>query len=100
MLPAKVMNEYAKIGPVAPIVAATSGSTASGDFSQSKAQQDAERASRYRLVIEEGSREGSFVYKTLDRLTGEVIRQLPREQVAELKGQAGYAAGAVIDTSA
>ncbi|WP_339932376.1 hypothetical protein [uncultured Brevundimonas sp.] len=94
------MNNYAKIGAVPPIVVATSGSTANGDFHQSKAQQDAERASRYRLVIEEGSREGSFIYKTLDRLTGEVIRQLPREQIVELKGEDDYAAGAVIDTSA
>ena len=94
------MNSYAKIGSVAPIVVATSGSTASGDFNQSKAQQDAERASRYRLVIEEGSREGSFIYKTLDRLTGEVVRQLPREQVVDMKSQDDYAAGTVIDTSA
>lgn len=94
------MNNNAKIGPVSPVVVvATSGSTASGDFNQSKAQQEAERASRYRLVIEEGSREGSFVYKTLDRLTGEVVRQLPREQVVSMNSQDEYSAGAVIDTS-
>ncbi|WP_339870916.1 hypothetical protein [uncultured Brevundimonas sp.] len=93
------MNNNAKIGPVTPVVVATSGSTASGDFSQNRSQQDAERASRYRLVIEEGSREGSFIYKTLDRVTGEVVRQLPREQVVELTSQDDYVAGAVIDTS-
>lgn len=93
------MNNTAKIGPTLPIVVATSGSTASGDFNQSRAQQDAERASRYRLVIEEGARDGSFIYKTLDRLTGEVVRQLPREQVVEMKGQDDYTAGTVIDTS-
>jgi len=93
------MNNNAKIGPVPPVIVATSGSTASGDFNQSRAQQDAERASRYRLVIEEGSREGSFIYKTLDRMTGEVVRQLPREQVVEMKGQDDYTAGTVIDTS-
>jgi len=94
------MNNYAKIGSVPPIVVATGGSTASDDFSQSRAQQDAERASRYRLVIEEGSRAGSFIYKTLDRMTGEVVRQLPREQVVEMTSENDYAAGAVIDTSA
>lgn len=93
------MNSNAKIGSAPPIVA-ISGSTASGDFSQSRAQQEAERSSRYRLVIEEGARKGSFVYKTLDRMTGEVIRQLPREQVVELNARDDYAAGAVIDTSA
>jgi flagellar protein FlaG len=54
--------------------------------------------SRYRLVIEEGPQGGSFVYKTLDRLTGEVIRQVPREEVLNLAGQSPVR-GAVIDTS-
>lgn len=62
--------------------------------------EEADRASRYRLVIEEGSRSGSFVYKTLDRVTGEVIRQLPREKVVEMSRDEAYGAGAVVDTRA
>lgn len=55
---------------------------------------------RYRLVIEPGTTSGSYVYKTLDRVTGEVVRQLPREEVVRLRDDAGYGAGQVIDTRA
>ena len=61
---------------------------------------EAERAARYRLVIEEGPQSGSFIYKTLDRITGEVVKQLPREQVVDLMQTAQYSAGSVIDTKA
>lgn len=50
-----------------------------------------------RLVIEEDQVSGTFVYKTLDRRTGEIVRQLPREEVVRLKDVAGYAPGDVID---
>ncbi|MBA4805798.1 MAG: hypothetical protein H2038_14195 [Brevundimonas sp.] len=82
------------------MVPAAAGSTASGDFRDSRAQQEADQASRYRLVIEEGPSAGSFIYKTLDRVTGEVVKQLPREQVVELMRTADYSSGSVIDTRA
>lgn len=53
----------------------------------------------YRLVIEE-SGSGSFVYKTLDRETGEVVRQFPREEVLRMMSDETYAAGDVIATEA
>ncbi|HEY9233676.1 MULTISPECIES: hypothetical protein [Phenylobacterium] len=53
-----------------------------------------------RLVIEDRGPHGGFVYKTIDRRTGEVVLQLPREEVLRLREAAGYEAGAVIDTSA
>jgi len=98
------MTNNAKIAPVrvaatSPVVAA-SGSSAGGDRPDSRSAQAAERAARYRLVIEEGPQAGTFIYKTLDRLTGEVVRQLPREQVVDLMRTAEYSSGSVIDTSA
>ena len=54
----------------------------------------------HRLVIEEGSRPGTFVYKTIDRTTGEVIRQLPREDVIRLKDQPSIPTGRVADITA
>ena len=94
------MQNNAKIGAVAaydiPSVSVATG----GDFHDSRAQQEAEQAARYRLVIEEGPRSGSFIYKTMDRVTGEVVKQLPREQVVGLMEDADYNAGAVIDTRA
>ena len=43
---------------------------------------------------------GVFIYKILDRETGEVVRQLPRDEVARIGERSSYAAGAVIDTRA
>ena len=59
-----------------------------------------EPTARYRLVIEKGPAPGPFVYKTLNPETGEVVRQLPREDVARLKDQPEYGPGKVIDTTA
>ncbi|WEK56816.1 MAG: flagellar protein FlaG [Candidatus Brevundimonas phytovorans] len=53
-------------------------------------------AGRYRLTIEEGP--SGFVYKTRDRVTGEVIRQLPREEVVKMSARPGYGAGELIKT--
>lgn len=96
------MNTNARIAAASiPTAVAPVGSApASGGFQDSQARQDAERTARYRLVIEEGPTHGSFIYKTLDSLTGEVIRQLPREEVVRLAGADGYDTGALIDTSA
>ncbi|MFZ5670076.1 MAG: hypothetical protein ACOY4K_11325 [Pseudomonadota bacterium] len=55
------------------------------------------QAADLHLVIEEDGT-GSFIYKTLDRRTGEVIRQLPREEVVRLKDAPGYSPGDVIDS--
>ena len=52
-----------------------------------------------RLVIEDRGPDGGFVYKTIDRRTGEVVLQLPREEVVRMREAAGYEVGAVIDTS-
>lgn len=53
-------------------------------------------AGRYRLTIEEGP--SGFVYKTLDRVTGEVIRQLPREEVVKMRQSPTYGPGELIRT--
>jgi flagellar protein FlaG len=53
-----------------------------------------------RLVIEEDQKAGCFVYKTVDWRTGEVVQQLPREELVRLREATSYAAGAVISTRA
>lgn len=53
-----------------------------------------------RLVIEEDSASGSYVYKTINRRTGEVLQQFPRADVLKLQEETRYAAGTVIDTEA
>jgi len=95
------MQNNAKIGAVAAYdIPSVSVATGGDFFRDSRAQKEAEQAARYRLVIEEGPRAGSFIYKTMDRVTGEVVKQLPREQVVGLMEDADYNAGAVIDTRA
>ncbi|CAN7405982.1 flagellar protein FlaG [Brevundimonas sp. LjRoot202] len=95
------MENNARIDPIgATAVQPAAASDAGGDFHDSRFAQEAERAARYRLVIEEGPHSGSFIYKTLDRITGEVVKQLPREQVVDLMQAVQYSAGSVIDTKA
>ena len=53
-----------------------------------------------RLVIEEDQGSGSFVYKTINRFTGEDVQQVPRAEVLKLRAEADYAPGAVIKTEA
>ncbi|WP_374570051.1 flagellar protein FlaG [Phenylobacterium sp.] len=53
-----------------------------------------------RLVIEENGHTGTFVYKTIDRRTGEVVSQIPREEVLKMQHAEGYESGTVIKTQA
>lgn len=53
-----------------------------------------------RLVIEENPQAGTFVYKTIDRRTGEVVAQVPREEVLRMRESPDYMAGDVIRTEA
>jgi flagellar protein FlaG len=53
-----------------------------------------------RLVIEEDQASGLFIYKTIDRRTGDVVLQLPREEVVKMHEARNYRAGALIKTKA
>ena len=53
-----------------------------------------------RLVIEDDQAAGCFVYKTVDWRTGEVVSQIPREQVLRMREDQTYLSGAVIKTEA
>jgi flagellar protein FlaG len=50
-----------------------------------------------RLVIEQDEVSGFFIYKTVDRRTGETVQSLPREDVLKLRQAAAYDPGAVYD---
>jgi flagellar protein FlaG len=51
-----------------------------------------------RLVIEEDRASGLFIYKTIDRRTGDVVLQLPREEVVRMHEDGAYQAGRLIKT--
>ena len=53
-----------------------------------------------RLVIEEDSASGSYIYKQVNRLTGEVLMQFPRDEILKMHQQIDYEAGSVIRTEA
>lgn len=53
-----------------------------------------------RLIIEEDTAGGAYVYKTVDRHTGEVISQIPREEVLKMRDRTEYEVGDVVKTQA
>jgi flagellar protein FlaG len=53
-----------------------------------------------RLIIEEDLAAESYVYKTINSRTGEVVQQYPREEVLRMREDANYHAGGVIRTKA
>ncbi len=50
-----------------------------------------------RLVIEEDPTSGTYVYKTVDRRTGDVLQQFPRDEVLRFKQAENYGPGEVFD---
>jgi flagellar protein FlaG len=53
-----------------------------------------------RLNIDHDPASGSFVYKFVNPTTGQVIQQIPSEELLKLRAAAEYAAGRVINTKA
>ena len=53
-----------------------------------------------RLIIEGDGEGGGFTYITIDRRTGAVIRQLPREGLLQMGQAPDYAAGKLIKARA
>ena len=50
-----------------------------------------------RLVIEESEDGQGFIYKTLDRRTGEIVQVYPRDEVLKMGEAAEYHPGTVVD---
>jgi flagellar protein FlaG len=94
------METNAKLSLVIPAPAVAPAATPGDEPSVTKASSEVEQAAQYRLVIEEGPTIGSFIYKTMDSATGEIVRQFPREQVIRMAEARKYDAGSVIDTTA
>ena len=51
-----------------------------------------------RLTVDKDPQTGSWVYKAINRYTGEVVSQLPHESVMEMQKSQQYQAGSVIST--
>lgn len=50
-----------------------------------------------RLVIEDDKAAGSYVYVTINSVTGKVVSQIPREQLLKMREDPGYKPGSIID---
>ncbi len=65
--------------------------------SESRADSVEPQPGDLRLVIEQDEDSGVFIYKTVDRRTGETLQIVPREDVLKLKHAATYDPGSVYD---
>ncbi len=90
------MKAIAPLSPVDSTVAFQAPPVARVD-SPRPPKDPAPQSADLRLVIEEDEQSGAIVYKTLDRRTGEVVRQLPREEVLRLKDDPAYDPGDIVD---
>lgn len=77
----------------------TAPETSAGAFGVSEKRVDSSepQPGDLRLVIEQDEGSGAFIYKTVDRRTGETLQVLPREDVLKLKHAPTYDPGAVYD---
>lgn len=67
---------------------------------QAKASPPAIQASNTTLTIERDEATDRYVFRTVDKSTGEVIRQYPTEQMLSLFARARRLTGLTIDTGA
>ena len=98
------------LGQAAPAQAVSGGSFASRPDSavpvQAIAADDAAasipepNSANLRLEIEDNKEAGCFVYKIINRSTGEVVIQIPQEQILKLRESDAYLAGDVIKAQA
>jgi flagellar protein FlaG len=75
---------------------ATASANATQGISQAPATQGGDDAD-LRLVIEDDKAAGSYVYVTINSVTGKVVSQIPREQLLKMREDPGYKPGSVVD---
>ncbi len=51
-----------------------------------------------RLTVDKDPKSGEWIYKAIDRYTGEVVKQLPRQELLDMRNSSEYQAGSVIKT--
>ena len=51
-----------------------------------------------RLTVDKDPKSGEWIYKAIDRYTGEVVKQLPRQELLDMRNSSDYKAGSVIKT--
>jgi flagellar protein FlaG len=91
-------NPVANVVPVGDLSTATSGGGVThADTSARPAIEPSHAQPDLRLLIEKDETAGIFVYRIVDRRTGDVVRQYPRDQVLKMMDRTDYGPGSVID---
>jgi len=84
------------------IQSASSSSQSKNQSNNSDLSHSQEQASApyytLRLTVDKDPKTGEWVYKAIDRYTGEVVRELPRKALLDMRKSANYQAGSVIKT--
>ena len=103
-----IPSDVAPVQPaqsVAPVPAAKSGTSATNTqpsvdnlAASSPPTTPLDTQSDLRLVIEEDKAAGSYVYVTIDPVTGKVVSQIPREQLLKMRESPDYRPGAVFNS--
>ncbi|CAL4867464.1 hypothetical protein MMA231_01719 [Asticcacaulis sp. MM231] len=103
----QVNNDVSQIKP-APDVPKEIASTSSSEHSKNDSQSDLSNGQNsgstpaylLRLTVDKDPNTGDWVYKAIDRYTGEVVRIMPRQELVEMRKSTSYKAGSVINTDA
>ncbi|MFT3997247.1 MAG: flagellar protein FlaG [Asticcacaulis sp.] len=87
------------VKPVQEVAPASSGSKTGTDGGLSnQTSSDSQPAYTLKLTIDQDPDTGEFIYRAIDRYTGEVVRQFPQKELLELKKSNTYKAGSVVKT--
>jgi len=84
------------VNGVAPVEEAQK-SDKGGDFPE-KSQSHSQPNYMLKLTVDKDPDTGEFIYKAIDRYTGEVVRQLPQKELVSLRRSSAYQPGSVITT--
>ncbi len=82
--------------------AAPSGKSSNDSDTSSSTGKDKSPPPYYqlRLTVDKDPNTGTWIYKAINRDTGEVVSELPQQSLLEMKNSQGYQAGSVITTQA
>ena len=84
--------------PPNPTVSAAAGPAPVAPVRNEPPQDDSgSQAVDLRLIIEEDTDGQGFIYKTLDRRTGEVVQVFPRDTILKMTESDSYNPGTVVD---
>jgi flagellar protein FlaG len=96
------MPDVSQIKPApdmpAEIPASNGSETTKREAGSNLSSQDQTPAYLLRLTVDKDPDTGEWVYKAIDRYTGEVVRVLPRQELVKMRESSNYKAGSVIKT--